>query len=157
MAACNHGPMRKSEDQPFIPLVERLPDVSSAGPPRRIYVDGVVRIELEALKKLGYEPVELMSLPRENEAQQLAYIRAKLQAYEERTIPASEEDRKRLELEARAWGMLGTKTRQLNVNVDASSEDVDRLLQWDTGRHTLAGNTTAVFAQPPALKGGRDE
>lgn len=143
---------KPQEDEPWTPLLTRLPDVSSAGRRRRIYVDNSPSDEREELIARGYEPIELMSMPRESEPDQLAYLRAKLQAYEERTIWASEEDRKRLELEARAWGMLGARNRQVNVNVDASSEDVERLLNWDSGRHTLAGNTTAVFAQPPALK-----
>ena len=141
--------------EPWVPLEHRLPDISGKGRPRRIYVDNIDRDLLELLIERNYEPVELMALPRETEPDQLAYLRAKLQAYEERTVWASEEDRKRLELEARAWGMLGARTRQLNVNVDAASDDIMRLLDWDPGRHTLSGNTTAVFAQAPPVGGNK--
>lgn len=144
--------VRKTDgtDEPWVPLEIRLPDISGSGRRRRVYVDNLPADVRELLTARGYEPVELMALPRETEPDQLTYLRAKLQAYEERTVWASEEDRKRLELEARAWGMLGARTRQLNVNVDAGTDDIMRLLDWDSGRHTLSGNTTAVFAQAPS-------
>jgi len=145
-------PKMATEDRPFVPPERRLPDVSSMGRRRRIYVDGINEQAHAALAARGYEAIELMSMPRTTEADQLAYLRAKLQAFEERTVQASEEDRKRLELEARAWGMMGSRQRRVNVNVEATSEDIDKLLDWDPTRHTLAGNTTAVFAQAPEVK-----
>jgi hypothetical protein len=145
-------PKMATEDRPFVSPECRLPDVSQMGRRRRVYVDGLGPAAHEGLARRGYEAIELMSMPRTTEADQLAYLRAKLQAFEERTVEASEEDRKRLELEARAWGMLGTRQRRVNVNVEASSEDIDKLLDWDPTRHTLSGNTTAVFAQAPEIE-----
>lgn len=119
---------------------------------RTIYVSGLGDKEREALELRGYGPVELMTLPRETEQDHADYVRAKLQAIEEGTVLADEEDRKRLELEARAYGLLDPKRRQMSVNINADSASIDKLLEWDSGRHTLAGNSTAVHAQPPQVK-----
>ena len=119
---------------------------------RTIYVSGMPKEERMVLELRGYAPVELMTLPRDSEQNHADYVRAKLQAIEEGTIPADEEDRKRLELEARAYGLLDPKRRQISVNINADSSTIDKLLEWDSGRHTLAGNSTAVHAQPPQVK-----
>lgn len=129
----------------------KFPKLKS-GSNRTIYVSGLSDDDRLTFELRGYCPVELMSLPRDSEQDHCNYVRAKLQAIEEGTVFADEEDRKRLELEARTYGLLDPKRRQISVNVNAESATIDKLLQWDSGRHTLAGNSTAVNAQPPKLK-----
>jgi hypothetical protein len=119
---------------------------------RTIYVSGLDLDQNDELGRLGYDCVELMTLPRETEQDHVDYLRAKLQAVEEGTIEADEESRKRVELEARAYGLLDPKRRNMQINVTAEAADIDRLLAWDSGRHTLAGNSTAIHAQPPKVK-----
>ena len=118
---------------------------------RRIYVQNLPPDDRELLIAKGYEPVELLSLPRATDEENCSYIRAKLQAIEEGTVDCTEEGRKRLELEARAYGLLDAKRRQFAVHV-SKTDDLERLLDWDPGRHTLAQNSTAIWAQPPETK-----
>jgi len=123
---------------------------------RTIYVSGLDEECRSNLDGRGYTAVELMTLPRDCEQDHVDYVRAKMQAIEEGTIDATDEDRKCLELEARAYGFLDSKKRNVQVSVSADSATIDKLLEWDSGRHTLAGNSTAVNAQPPKVKKSDD-
>lgn len=128
-----------------------FPDLNNPDVPRRIFVSNLSPVDREVLEAKGYECVELLSLRRITDEENCTYIRAKLQAIEEGTIDCCEEGRKRLELEARAYGLLDAKRRAVAVHV-TKTEQIDNLLTWDSGRHTLAQNSTAIWAQPPEKK-----
>ena len=87
-----------------------------------------------------------MSLPRGDEFEEVEYLRAKLQAVEEKTIPCSSEDRMQLELALKANGMLNHGKKNLNVSLNLDGKTVDELFAWGDDRHTLSSNSTVQSA-----------
>lgn len=123
----------------------KLPAVPEEDRPRRLYFAMLLSDEEESqLEGLGYEAVNLFSLPRRNHAEEVKYLLAKAQAYEEGTIPASQEDRHQLTLLMKAYGLLDTKKEQLNLNITATKRDLDTILGWKNSHHTLRNNTNIL-------------
>ena len=101
----------------------------------------------QKLGERGYKVVELMTLPRSTPLEHHHYLMAKSQAIEEGTIEYTTEERRALELEMKAHGLLDAKKTQLNVNVDIDTNDLQKMLDWTDSRHTLADNSTVVSAK----------
>lgn len=97
----------------------------------------------------GYYPIDLFSLPRTTEAEKREYLLAKAQALEEQTIELDDNERKVLELEMRAMGMLGQTSKHLNLSLNLDSATASELLSWNSDRHTLAGNSTVQSVRLP--------
>lgn len=120
---------------------------------RKLYVRGLdPKIALELMDR-GYVPIELATLARETADDQVLYLLAKAQAIEERTIVTDPEERKCLELEMRAYGLLDKKSMALSLNVNADADELDGLLGWGKSRHTLAENSTVLAANLPKKRG----
>jgi hypothetical protein len=124
--------------------------------PRTVYFEGLDPDFRAALEANGYRPVEIMTLPRETPMEQAAYLLAKAQAFDEYTIVHTAECRKTLELEMRAHGLLDKRSMNLKVNVSAGADEISKLLAWAPDRHTMAGNSTAIFAQLPQAQKAED-
>lgn len=121
--------------------------------PRRIFVRGLEPETKDRLESRGYVVVELATLPRQSTDETVTYLLSKAQAIEERTIETSAEERKCLELEMRAYGLLDKRSLALSLDVSADASELDSLLGWGSSRHTLAGNSTVVSAQMPGRRG----
>ncbi len=127
----------------FISAFPLLPPGSS----RTIFVRGLAQDIAQELRDRGYTVVELMTLPRSNELEHQQYLLSKSQAVEEGTIEFTTEERRALELEMKAYGLLDSKKTQLNVNVDIDTNDLQKMLNWKDSRHTLADNSTVQAAK----------
>jgi hypothetical protein len=110
-------------------------------------VSGVDDLTREHLEGLGYVVVDLMTLPRGEQWQEEAYLKAKMQAVEEGTIDARPEDRHRLELAMKAHGLLVHDRKNFNVNVNLDGKTANELLDWGSNRHTLVDNSTVQSAR----------
>jgi len=97
----------------------------------------------------GYRVVDLFTMPRGNgvDEEEIDYLRAKLQGIEEGTIVAEPEDRQRVELAMKSYGMLGQTKRTQNLNLSIDAKDLAQVLGWNQSRHTLAQNSTVQSAQ----------
>lgn len=124
-----------------------FPEVPLTQEARVIYVRGIDQPTHKELIQKNYRPVDLMTLPRGSGDEEVKYLFAKLQAYDEGTIPFTEEDRKVLELALRANGCLNPKSMRLNINANIDDKTVDKLLNWGPSRHTLRGSSTVQDAQ----------
>lgn len=120
-------------------MISRLPELEKPG--RVVYVQNLEPEFMEAMKDKGYQPVDLMSLPRGNHVDEVTYLLAKAQAMEEGTVECAVEDRHRLALLMKAYGLLDPKKEQLNLNVTLDGKDVGELLDWKNSHHTLRSNT----------------
>jgi hypothetical protein len=117
--------------------------------PRRIYVQRMDQNTIVQFQNRGYDPVNLMALPRggDDGAEETVYLYAKLQAMEEGTIEWDELDRKALELALKAHGCLDAKRTNTNLNVSIDAKTAEGLLDWKNSRHTLRGTSTVQNAQ----------
>ena len=122
---------------------------------RIIYVRGLDPALNTELDGRGYMAIELNSLPRESSEDQVQYLLAKCQAIEERTITTDPEERKCLELEMRAYGLLDSRSVALKLDVSADMQQIEGLLGWGKSRHTLAGNSTVIAAAKPTKRRGK--
>ena len=130
-------------DLDFLSAFPALPK----GATRTIFVRGLQQDIAQKLGERGYVVVELMTLPRTNPLEHQQYLLSKSQACEEGTIEFTTEERRALELEMKAHGLLDSKKTQLNVNVDIDTNDLQKMLNWTDSRHTLADNSTVQAAK----------
>jgi len=122
---------------------------------RPLYFDRLTSEERNLLESRGYAPKLLMELPRGTASQEVDYLLAKAQALEEGTCAGGKEEREIVELEMKAYKMLGDKG-QVKVNINAGRQELMALLSsWGQSRHTLRGNTTIQAAQTNLKKGSR--
>lgn len=113
--------------------------------PRALYHRGTFdEPTIEALRAKGYAPIDLLTLPRRTDGEQIEYLKCKAQAIEEGTLKASTEERMQTTLAMQTYGMLNPKSTRLNLNVNVETGTIDDLLAWQSSRHTLRGNTTLV-------------
>lgn len=111
--------------------------------PRRIYYRGTFsKEEVAELKKRGYDPVDLITLPRDNDDEHRLYLLAKAQAMEEGTIVTTNEERRQLSLNMAAFGLLKSKDLALDLRTTSGATDVDVILDWQKSRHTFRDNST---------------
>jgi hypothetical protein len=141
-------------DQQLAAWLERYPPVTA---PRIVYVQGLPGREKLLLMERGYRPTELNSLPRSTPQENVEYLRAKCQALEERTIDSTPEDRKRLELEMRSYGLLDHRSVKMTLNANIDTAEVATLLGWGSSRHTLRENSTALAALLPTPQKEADD
>ena len=145
--------MQKSEQMPSAPLEDETeefqldtnlwPTQSGLKSPRLIYYRGnLTSDEVIELKHRGYNPVDIITLPRSTDEEQRLYLLAKAQAIEEGTIIASAEDRRQLALNMHAFGMLKSKDMSFDVRTNTGTTDVDAVLDWSKTRHTFKDNST---------------
>ncbi|MFH0982932.1 MAG: hypothetical protein V2A79_15530 [Planctomycetota bacterium] len=114
------------------------------GVKRTVYVSlGENASELEGM---GYNVIDVFSLPRATDDEHRDYLLARLQGVTEGTIKAGPQDIRALELEMRAYGLLDKESKRLNVNVSLGPGDVDKMMGWQRSRHTLADNSTVQSA-----------
>lgn len=125
--------------------LDGFPIVPEASRPRTIYFNfAVTNLSEAALRGRGYNPVYLLTLPRRTEQEHADFLLAHLQGIEEGTIFSSKEERLRIELSLKAYGMLDKKRPSVNINLEATTEDIKELFNWNSSRHTLRDNTTIV-------------
>ena len=134
-----------------------------SGVKRTVYVSlGENASDLEAM---GYNVIDVFSLPRATDDEHRDYLLARLQGVTEGTIKAGPQDIRALELEMRAYGLLNKESKRLNVNVSLGPQDVDAMMSWQRSRHTLTDNSTVQSAVrekrderlPPAADPDRDQ
>ncbi len=139
--------------------LDLFPELPEANRPRALYFSNPLpALEVGALVRRGYEPVQLITLPRRTEREHQEYLLARAQGLTEGTIQASEEDRFRLRLEMEAHGLF--KNTGVSVKVNLKGDDMKALFNWEPSRHTLRGNTTIVgqnLSSEAALEGKRQE
>ncbi|MBH06033.1 MAG: hypothetical protein CMJ20_06895 [Phycisphaeraceae bacterium] len=129
-----------------VDLLSAFPLITD-GVARTVFVRGLEQDMAEILTERGYTVVELMTMPRNNPVEEQTYLLAKCQAMEEGTIAFTTEDRRTLELAMKSAGLLDSKRTMLNLKVDIDGDDVEKMLNWNNSRHTLAENSTVQAAK----------
>jgi hypothetical protein len=112
-------------------------------------VSGLDQATKQWLAGRGYNPIELMTLPRETVDDHRQYLLARCQGMAEGTIMFSDDDRKVLELEMRTYGMLNPTSTSMSIQVKCNAEDINSMMNWTASRHTLANNSTSIAAELP--------
>ncbi len=114
--------------------------------PRKLYFDSVPAADDKALRKRGYDPVVLRSIPRDTKDANEEYIRALLIGVQDGTITRTKEAMSAVKLDMTTRGMLEKNDirTELQIQIGASIEDVKQLWEWKESRHSLQGNTTMV-------------
>lgn len=125
-------------------MMPALPD----GMTRRLYVRCIDATLWDSLLSKGYEVVDLFSLPRNTDEENVAYLKAKAQALEENTVEFNREERMALELEMKAAGLLERDAGAGDGKVTLTGT-VEELLSWGNSSHTLRDNSTVQSAQSP--------
>lgn len=134
--------------------VDRFPPLPEEARPRELFFNSTLSpLDEAALRGRGYEPVQLITLPRRTDQEQGIYFLKKLQGLEEGTCEGGEEERMRTRLGMEAYGLLNNKSVRLNLNVDVKEHDIKALLTFGQDRHTLRGNTTIVGVTNDATDG----
>lgn len=152
------GGKSKRRGRPDEPLTESLADAlegeePSPSSPSPTVGDGRRVVYYDSLF-CGGEPVGLVGfvlkdirlLPRGDEVEEEAYLLARLQAMEEGFATSHKAAVDTVELELRARGMLNSEQKRDRKRLDTMEKTVNSLLNWNTDRHTLAGNSTSQRA-----------
>lgn len=137
--------------------LDGFPPVPVEARPRRVYLQILSPLDMEALRGRGYEPMSLLQLPRGTPEHEAFYLLARAQAIEEGTYGVTKEQVQALELQMKAHGMLTSKGVQLRVALTGNVKDAEDILKsWGSSRHTLRGNSTVTAAAVSLkqLKGG---
>lgn len=113
------------------------------GQPRKVFFDSIERAEIDALRKLGYEAVLLMSLPRDTIQEHQTYLFGLMQGMTEGTITVDKDRISAAELELKARHMLN-KDSVITPTSAIKQDDLLEFWKWNPSRHTLQGNTTIV-------------
>lgn len=125
------------------------PLTNSGSVGRRLYFDEAPEY-LDDLVTRGYQVVMLASLPRDDQAQEQQYLKAKLQGVEEGTVQVT--DAQLAALRASLELYFGTKLKSnLTLVARRGSEGILEALDWQNSRFTMKGNTTLVEARENPL------
>lgn len=122
-----------------------LPNESS----RTLYVRGLERDEEALLRTKGYNPVDVLSLPRNTDSDNRHAIMCWITGMAEGSICMDAERRKTLELEARAYGMLINRSMRLEAKGQLEPETIEELLNLGRSTHTLQSSTLSGMLTKP--------
>lgn len=109
---------------------------------RRVFFELLSESDAEELASRGYDPVVLMSLPRETERDHQNYLFALLQGMTEGTVPFNKQRLDAAELELKARKMF--LADYAPVGEATAPTDIEAVWNWEPSRHTIQGNTTIV-------------
>lgn len=112
--------------------------------PRDLVFDALHAEDVDALKRRGYNPILLVTLPRRNAAEQQEWRLRVMQGVTEGTVVLDKSRSEGLYYDLKTHGHLDK--RQFSGEEKASVDPVDlkAALNWGQSRHTFAGNTTLV-------------
>lgn len=123
-----------------------FPDLPSGVHRSLVFCGG--RVGMKAiLTRRGYTCIELNTLPRNTEQDNVTYLLAKAQGLDEGTIIEEEDYFDLLKLQMKAYGLLDKRSTSLNLHLTGDADSIQSLFGWRDSRHTLAGNSTVVSAQ----------
>lgn len=102
---------------------------------------------VDGLASIGYEVVDVRTLPTSSDADHKERIAGWLQGMGEGTIEYDESRRKALELEAKIHGLLVNKSMNLRVTASLEGKPLEDLLALGGKKHLLRKTTPERMAQ----------
>lgn len=124
--------------------------------PRRLYVCGLAPDVAMQLQAKGYEPVDVLSMPRDTAPEHQEALEAWMQGMVEGSILPDEERRKAIELEMRERGFLVHRTLRVDARLKLDKASVEELLNFGESRFTMnrATKEKIVEAKMAAMEPG---
>lgn len=97
--------------------------------PKRLYVNVPLGLDDEAyLLSRGWQPIDVRTLPNKTDANKAETIKAWLEGVRQGSITLDKDIIKLIELEAKAYGLVGTKVIEKPKEPTTTEESVDDLL-----------------------------
>lgn len=120
--------------------------------PKRLYINVPLSPDdMTYLISRGWDPTDVRVLPNKTDAQKADTLKAWLEGVRQGSIIVDKDIIKLIELEAKAYGLVGTKTIEKPKEETPDSETVDELLEMFASKRVLKKKANTKSAGP---KGG---
>ena len=124
--------------------LEDWPEVPGEYQPKRMYVSRTLTpLELEVLEKKGWAPMDVRLLPNRTDADKAESIKAWFEGVRLNSIEADSKVLKLIELEAKTYGLIGTKTISDKKGEDENIS-LDEMLDFKSTRAKLKSKPTQL-------------